>query len=101
MKIRAGDNVMMLSGKDRGKSGKILRVLPKESRVVVEGLNLVRRHQRPKRQGQKGEVVSAPRAIDASSVALICGHCKKASRMGIKREGKKSVRVCKKCQAEN
>jgi len=91
----------MLAGKDRGKTGKVLRVLLKENRVVVEGLNLVKKHQRPKKQGQKGEVVSAPRAVDASDVMLICRHCKKPSRMNIKREDKKIIRVCKKCKGDN
>ncbi|MBI2003457.1 MAG: 50S ribosomal protein L24 [Parcubacteria group bacterium] len=101
MRIRTGDNVIMLTGKDRGKSGKVLRVLPEDAKVLVEGLNLVKKHQRPKKQGQKGEVVSAPRAVDASDVMLICRHCKKASRMGIKREDKNIIRVCKKCKGEN
>mgnify|MGYP001589436366 CR=1 FL=1 len=101
MKIKKGDNVIMLSGKDRGKTGKILYSFPKGSQVVVEGLNLVRRHQRPRRQGQKGEVISVPRAVDFSKVMLICQHCKKPSRMGIRREDKKIIRVCKKCKGEN
>lgn len=92
---------MMLSGKDKGKTGKILRVFPKENAVVVEGLNLVKKHRKSRRQGQKGEVISMPRSISASKVMLICRHCKKPARMGIKREGKKLIRICKKCHGEN
>ena len=92
---------MMLSGKDRGKNGKVLRSFPKEDKIVVEGLNLVKKHRRPKRQGQKGEVISVPRKVILSSVMLVCRHCKKPSRMGVKREGKKITRICKKCQGEN
>ena len=101
MKIKTGDNVIMLSGKDRGKDGKILNAFPKEGKVVIEGLNLVKRHRRARRQGQKGEVVSVPRSVAVSSVMLICRHCKKPSRMSMKHEGKKTIRVCKKCQGGN
>lgn len=92
---------MMLSGKDRGKTGKVLRLFPKEKKLVIEGLNLVKKHQRPKKQGQKGEVVSVPRMVDFSTVILICQHCKKPARMEIRHEGQKIIRVCKKCRAEN
>ena len=91
----------MLSGKDRQKNGKVLRVFPKTGKVVIEGLNLVKRHQRPRRQGQKGEVVAMPRQVDVSSVMLICQHCKKPARLGVKSEDGKKNRVCKKCGAEN
>ncbi len=92
---------MMLAGKDKGKTGKILQVFPKGGKVVVESLNLIKRHQRPKKQGQKGEIVSRPRPIDISNAMLICRHCKKPARMGLRRDGKKIIRVCKKCQGEN
>ncbi|MEK7537123.1 MAG: 50S ribosomal protein L24 [Patescibacteria group bacterium] len=101
MNIRTNDTIMMLIGKDKGKTGKILQVLPKSGKAVVEGLNLVKRHQRPKKQGQKGEIISRPRPIDISNVMLICRHCKKPSRMGMRREGKKVFRVCKRCRGEN
>ena len=91
----------MLSGKDQGKTGKVLRALPEENKVVVEGLNLVKRHRKPRRQGQKGEVVSIPRQIFVSAAMLVCRHCKKPARMGIRREGKKAIRICKRCQGEN
>lgn len=101
MLIRTGDNVIILVGKDRNKTGKVLRALPKEKRVIIEGLNLVKKHRRPKKQGQKGEVISIARPIDISNIMLVCQHCKKPARMSIKHEGKKTIRICKKCQGEN
>ncbi|HEY4484657.1 MAG TPA: 50S ribosomal protein L24 [Candidatus Paceibacterota bacterium] len=102
MKIKKNDKVRMLSGKDRGKTGKIIFVLNKEdkgARVVVEGLNKVKKHQRPKKQGQKGQIVSVERAVAISSVQLICPSCSKPTRVGQKVEGKNKTRVCKKCGA--
>ena len=101
MKIKTGDNVMMLAGKDRGKNGKVIRSFPKEEKLVIEGLNLVKKHRRAKRQGQKGETISIPRKVALSSVMLVCRHCKKPSRVGIRRDGKKIIRICKKCGGEN
>ncbi|TSC90660.1 MAG: large subunit ribosomal protein L24 [Parcubacteria group bacterium Gr01-1014_2] len=101
MKIKTGDNVIMLAGKNRGETGKVLRSLPKELKVVIEGLNLVKKHRRAKKQGQKGETISVSRPVEVSNVMLICRHCKKPARMGIRHENKKIMRICKKCQGEN
>ena len=100
MKIRKGDNVIMLGGKDRGKTGKVLIVLPKDSKVVVEGLNQVKRHVRARKQGQKGQIISKERAVPVSSVALVCKSCGKPTRIGYKIEGENKIRICKKCGAE-
>jgi len=97
-KIKKGDEVIMLSGKDRGRRGKILKVLVKSGRVVVEGLNLVKKHRRPKKQGEKGEVVLLPRAVDISNVALRCPHCDRPVKIGYRLSGDKKLRVCRKCQ---
>ena len=99
MKLHKGDNVKMLSGKDRGKSGKILNVFPEEGRVSVEGLNLIKRHMRARKQGQKGQIISKERAVSASSVALICKSCGLQTRIGYKAEGDRKVRICKKCKS--
>lgn len=99
MNIKRGDKVIMLSGKDRGKDGKILFVFPKTSRVVVEGLNLIKRHQRARREGQKGQVISKERAVAVAAVQLICPHCGRPTRIGRKIEGELKTRVCKKCAA--
>jgi len=100
MKIRKGDNVIMLGGKDRGKTGKVLIVLPKDSKVVVEGLNQVKRHVRARKQGQKGQIISKERAVPVSSVALVCKSCGKPTRIGYKIDGNNKIRICKKCGAE-
>lgn len=100
MKIRKNDQVKILSGKDRGKTGKVLRVFPKDGRVLVEGLNLVKKHSRPKRQGEKGQRVSVPATLDASNLMLVCPKCSKASRVGFKIGEKSKFRICKKCKSE-
>lgn len=99
----------MLSGKDRGKTGKIIFVLQKknmptrlsggQARVVVEGLNKVKKHQRAKKQGQKGQIISVERPVAVSSVQLVCPSCGKATRVGHMMQGDKKTRVCKKCGA--
>jgi len=100
MNIRRNDTVVMLSGKDRGKKGKVLFAFPAENKVVVEGLNLVARHQRARRQRQKGQVIHKERAVSASAVQLVCSKCGKPTRVGNKMVGKNKVRVCKKCGGE-
>ena len=100
MKLRKGDNVIMLNGKDRGKTGKISIVIPTIDRVVVEGLNLIKKNVRAKKQGQKGQIISKERAVSASSVALVCKSCGKMTRIGYKFEGENKMRICKKCKSE-
>ena len=100
MHIHKGDKVIMLAGKDRGKTGKVLSMQPVAGRVVVEGLNLIKRHQRARRQGQKGQIITKERAVAASNVQLVCPHCGRPTRLGRKIEGKVKARVCKKCGAE-
>lgn len=100
MKIRKGDNIKMLSGKDRGKTGKVSRVLSKEGKVLVDGLNLVKKHVRPKKQGEKGQRVSVPAAVDASNLMLICPKCSKPTRVAYKQGEKNKYRICKKCKSE-
>jgi len=99
MNIKKGDQVKILSGKDRGKTGNVLRVLPKEERVVIEGINTFKKRVRPTKAGQKGEVVTMPRAVAASKVQLICKNCKKPTRVGYRVNGEKKERYCKKCEA--
>ena len=99
-RIKKNDLVKMLSGKDKGKTGKVLRVFSDENKVVVEGLNLVKKHNKPRRENEKGQRVELPRKIDLSKVMLVCSKCAKASRIGHKIEGGKKVRICKKCGAE-
>lgn len=98
MKIKKGDTVQITTGKDRGKSGKVLAINPQTGRLAIEGLNLGKRHKRPKKQGEKGEIVTFPRPMDISNVMMLCPRCGKAARVGfaIDATGKKS-RVCKRC----
>lgn len=100
MKIKKGDLVKIITGKDKGKEGKILKAIPKDNKIIVDGLNLAKKHRRPKRQGEKGEVIQVPRPVDASNVMIICASCRQPTRLGFKilESGKK--RVCKKCGSE-
>jgi len=100
MKIKKGDTVLIISGKDRGRKGKILEVFPKENRILVEGINLRKKHQRPRRTGEKGQIVELPAPIDIANVKLICPKCGKATRVGYKISGEKKYRICKKCGQE-
>ena len=84
MKIRKGDNVLIISGKDRGKHGKVLKVLSKENKILVEAVNLRKKHQKPKKSGEKGQIITKPAPIAASGVKVICSKCGKAARMGYK-----------------
>lgn len=99
-KIKKGDQVKMLTGKDNGKSGKIVGVFSEEGKVVVDGLNLMKKHLRPKKEGEKGQRVEIPRKIDVSNVALICPKCGKETRVGFRVTEKGKFRICKKCNAE-
>lgn len=97
MKIKKNDKVLVTKGKDRGETGKILKALPKKNQVVVEGVNLVIKHIRPRRAREKGQRVKVPAPMDASNVKLICPKCKKAVRIGYKIQGDQKKRYCKKC----
>lgn len=99
MNIKKGDTVKILAGKDRGATGKVVNSYPLESRVAVEGVNVVKKHARPKRQGQKGEIVNVPRPFPASRAMLVCPNCKFPTRVGFRMDGPRKVRYCKKCKA--
>ncbi|MEK7582381.1 MAG: 50S ribosomal protein L24 [Patescibacteria group bacterium] len=100
MKIHKGDNIVMLNGPDKGKAGKVTKVVPAENTVLVEGLNMVKRHIRGRKQGQKGQVISRERLIDMSRVAIVCKACGKPTRIGFSINGDNKVRICRKCKAE-
>jgi len=105
MKIKANDKVKVLAGKDRGKTGKVLQVLVKEQRASVEGLNLLIKHLRPQRRGEKGQRVEFPAPMNLSNLAIVCPKCGKTCRVGFDikkttvsdKEVTKKVRICKKC----
>ena len=99
MKIKKADNVIMLTGKDKGKKGKVLSVYTESDRITVEGLNLLVKNVRPKRQGEKGERVQYARPVNISNVALVCPKCSKPTRVAFKKlEDGKKMRLCKKCK---
>jgi large subunit ribosomal protein L24 len=102
--IRRNDNVLVLSGKDRGKTGQVRSVLVKSNRLIVDGVNMMKKHQRPTQQGgvpAPGGIVTREAPLHASNVMLVCKECGKPSRTGnrIRNDGVK-VRVCKKCGAD-
>ncbi len=100
MKIKKGDTVKILSGKDRGKRAKVTRVLPSDGRIMVEGVNLKKRHRRSRRQDKKGEIVLIPAPVSVSAVQVVCPACGKPTRVGYTwNEAGGRVRMCKKCRA--
>lgn len=99
MRIKKGDQVKVLSGKDRGKTGPVLWTDPANSRLAVEGLNLFKKRVRPKSQGQKGETVLLPRPMHSSKVQLICQSCKRPTRVGYGLGSGAKSRHCKRCGA--
>jgi large subunit ribosomal protein L24 len=98
--VKTGDLVKVLTGRDKGKQGKIIRAIPKEQRVVVEKINLVKRHQRPTPQNPEGGIVTREAPIHVSNVMIICKSCKKPTRIARKfLDNGKKVRACKRCGA--
>ena len=100
MKLKKGDNVIVIAGKDKGKKGKIARVLTAENRVVVEGINMMKKHQRPRKSGEKGQVISIASPINASNVMVLDPKTGKQTRIGKKKVGDKNVRIARKSGQE-
>lgn len=97
MHVKTNDEVIVISGKDKGVKGKILQSYPKSGKVVVEGVAMVTKHQKSRAQGQPGGIIKKEAAIDASNVMLVCQKCGKPSRSGVKVNDGKKIRTCKKC----
>jgi large subunit ribosomal protein L24 len=97
MKIKKNDQVLIISGDDKGKKGKVIKSVPGTGRLLVEGINLVKKHVKPKKSGQKGQTIKTPNFISASKVKILCSKCGKGARIGFVVEGDKKYRVCKKC----
>ncbi len=96
--VKTGDTVMVLSGKDKGKKGKVLSVNPTDKKVIVEGVSVATRHKKPRKQGETGGIVKQETPIYASKVQLVCPKCGKAARTGVKfLENGSKVKYCKKC----
>ena len=97
MKIRKGDTFQVLSGNDKGKTGEVLEVIPKTSKVVVKGVNIRKKHVKPRKQGEEGGIIPVECAINSSKVNVVCPKCGKATKIGYSIEKDEKVRVCKKC----
>ena len=98
--VRRDDTVVIVSGDDKGKTGKVLAVSPKEGKIIVEGVNIVKKHVRPRPPQENGGIVEAEAAFYACKAQLLCSKCNKATRPSYKMDGDKKVRVCAKCGAE-
>ncbi len=97
-KLKTGDEVLVITGKDKGKSGKILKVFPKEERAIVEGINKIKKHLKPTPRNPQGGIIEIFGKIHISNLMLICPKCKRPTRVGIKiLEDKRKIRYCKKC----
>jgi large subunit ribosomal protein L24 len=95
--VKKDDTVVVISGKDKGKQGKVMVSLPKAGRVIVHDVAMIVRHTKPRQQGEPGGRIEKEGTIDASNVMLVCPHCKKPTRAAHAFSGDKKVRVCKKC----
>ena len=100
MKIKKGDTVQVLSGNDKGKTGEVLEIIPKLQKVIVKGVNVRKKHVKPRKQGEEGGIISVECSIHSSKVNVVCPKCNKATRVGMVKEGKEKIRVCKKCGAK-
>ncbi|HWO69935.1 MAG TPA: 50S ribosomal protein L24 [Actinomycetota bacterium] len=98
--IRKDDTVMVMAGKDRGRTGRVVQVLPRERRVMVEGVARAKRHTKPSRKNQQGGIIDKDLFIDLSNVQLVCKSCGRPTRVGHRVEDGKKVRICRKCEAE-
>ncbi|MGB3988370.1 MAG: 50S ribosomal protein L24 [Minisyncoccales bacterium] len=100
MRIKKGDIVMVIAGKDKGKKGKILQALPSDKRIVIENVNLRKKSVKARKGGEKGQIVEFPAPIDVSNAMIFCPKCQKAVRVGYLFKDGKKVRICKKCKVE-
>jgi len=99
MNIKKDDKVVVLSGKDKGKQGKVLTAMPKDEKLVVEGVNVASRHKKPRKQGEPGGIIKMETPIRSCKVMVVCPKCSKPTRVAHKQDGDKNVRACKKCGA--
>ena len=100
MNVKKGDTVQVITGKDKGQTGKVISVLPKEGKVVVEKVNIVSRHVKARKQGDESGIIQKEAPLYVSKVMLFCPKCNRGVRSGRKIEGDKKVRVCKRCGAQ-
>jgi len=99
MKLKVGDKVKVLSGKDKGRQGEIEKIISKKDLVIIPGINMYKKHVKGF-QGQKGGIYDIPRPLPSGKVALICPKCKKVTRIGFKYVGGEKIRICRKCKSQ-
>ena len=97
MKIKKGDTVQVLSGNDKGKKGEVLEVIPKTQKIIIKGVNVRKKHVKPRKQGEECGIIPVECSIHSSKVNVVCPKCGKPARVGYVMEGDTKVRVCKKC----
>lgn len=100
MRIKKGDKVKVITGKDLGKEGKVLQIFKENRKITVEKVNVVKKHTRARKEGEKGERVEIPAPVDVSNVMLVCPQCSKLTRIGYEVKEDRKSRVCKKCKKE-
>ena len=100
MNIKKGDAVKILSGNDKGKTGEVIEIIPKTEKIVVKGVNIRKKHVKPRKQGEEGGIISIECAIHSSKANVVCPKCGKATRIGYTVEKDEKVRVCKICGAK-
>ena len=100
MKLKKGDNVMVLAGNDKGKTGEVLEIIPKTEKVIVKGVNIRKKHVKPRKAGEEGGIIPSEFPIHTSKVNVVCPKCQKTTRVGYIVEKGEKVRVCKKCGAK-
>ena len=100
MRIKKGDTVKILSGNDKGKTGEVLEVIPKTNKIVVKGVNVRKKHIKPRKQGEEGGIISVECAIHSAKANIVCPKCGKDTKIGYVQEKGEKVRVCKKCGAK-
>ncbi len=103
MYIREGDTVSIISGDDKGRKGKVIRAIPQDGVIFVEGINMRKKHQKPRKEGEKGQVITKEGALNSAKAMIVCPKCGQASRIGfaknkIGKEKSRTTRICKKCQ---
>lgn len=98
--IRKDDEVQVIHGKDRGSRGRVVRVLPKEGRVMVEGIARAKKHSRPSKRRQQGGIIDIEQFVDISNVAVVCKSCGQATRVGHRIEDDKKQRICRRCESD-
>ena len=100
MRLKKGDTVEVLSGNDKGKTGEIIEVIPKTNKIIVKGVNVRKKHIKPRKQGEEGGIIPTECAIHSAKVNIVCPKCGKATKIGYVEEKGEKVRVCKKCGAK-